>query len=93
MLLRDNYFGGYELVNSRDPNQIQNYSSVFQTDAMLMWDFNNGKYGLSFGGNNVFDAQPDPAEFGICCGLVVRTETLIDWQGPYHYLTGRVRWN
>jgi iron complex outermembrane receptor protein len=92
-LLRGNYYGSYEIMNSGNLSQIQEMGSVFQVDAMLSWEFNDGRYNLTLGGNNVFDQQPDPAEFGVCCGVVVRFSSLVDWQGPYYYVTGRIRWN
>ncbi len=92
LLLRGNYFGGYEVMNSRNPSQIQEFSALVQTDVTLNWKSVDDRYGLTLGGNNVFDEQPDPAEFGACCGFVVFRSSLMDWQGPYYYLQGRVRW-
>ena len=91
-LLRGNYFGSYELMNSRNPSQVQEYDPLVQVDLQVTWEIGDSGFGLTLGGNNVFDEQPEPAEFGVCCGLVVRTGTLIDWQGPFWYLQGRFRW-
>jgi iron complex outermembrane receptor protein len=93
MLLRGNFYGSYELMNSRNTSQVQKFDSLVQVDAMLNWEFGDGRYSLTLGGNNLFDEQPDPAEFGVCCGLIVRTSSLIDWQGPYYYVQGRFHWN
>ncbi len=40
-----------------------------------------------------FDKQPDPAEFGICCGGIVPLGSVMDWQGPNYYLRGNFRWD
>ena len=93
MLLRGNYFGSYEIMNPDNPSQVQKMDSVIQVDAMLSWEIKDGRYNLAIGGNNIFDEQPDPAEFGVCCGVVIRYSALVDWQGPYYYVTGRIRWN
>ena len=79
-------------MNSRNPNQVQEYDSLVQVDLQLNWDVGDSGFGFTLGGNNVFDEQPQPADFGVCCGLIVRTSTLIDWQGPFWYLQGRFRW-
>jgi outer membrane receptor protein involved in Fe transport len=91
VLLRGNYYGSFELIDTRGTTQVQKMDSVIQVDAMLTWEFDDGKYGLTLGGNNIFDEQPDAADFGVCCGLIVRTSSLVDWQGPYYYVTGRIR--
>ena len=44
-------------------------------------------------GNNIFDEQPDAAEFGICCGGIAPLGSVMDWQGPYYYLRGNFRWD
>lgn len=91
VLLRGNYYGSFELIDTRGTTRTQKMDSVIQVDTMLTWEFDDGKYGLTLGGNNIFDGQPDAAEFGVCCGLIVRTSSLVDWQGPYYYVTGRIR--
>ena len=93
VLLRTNYYGEYDVVNSRNVNQIQSYDSLVQVDVVVDWAFGDGRFGITIGGNNVFDEQPAPAEFGVCCGIIINRNSLIDWQGPFYYVRGRLRWN
>jgi len=92
-LLRGNYFGSYTRQDTRNPGTFQRYDPLVQVDVSVQMQFRDGRYQLALGGNNIFDAQPDPAEFGVCCGLIVRTAELMDWQGPFWYLRGAVRWD
>ena len=71
-------------VGIADPNKFNHF--------MILMPEPFGKPGKPKG-NNIFDQQPEPAEFNVCCGLVVRTSSLVDWQGPYYYVSGRFRWN
>ena len=65
----------------------------------VFWDFDatwdvNDALSITFGGNNIFDAHPDPAPtFLTCCGVPVHPPSPMDWQGPYYYVRGAFRWN
>jgi len=91
--LRGNLYGDYRVISFNDPTQIQDYDSLWQVDFNLNWDLADGRYSIMLGGNNVFDQQPDPAEFGNCCGIIVNLGSVMDWQGPFYYLRGTFRWN
>ena len=93
MFLRGNYYGDYEIQDSRNPANIQAFGSLVQVDANLTWDLSDGRYSVTLGGNNVFDKQTDQAKYGHCCGAVVRRDSVMDWQGPYYYLRGVFRWD
>ena len=62
-------------------------------DTTLTWSVDDGRYSVTVGGNNIFDEQPDAAEFGICCGAIVSGGSLMDWQGPFYYVRGNFRWD
>ncbi len=90
--LRGNWYGDYKLI-SRDLSQVQDMSGDVYWDLDLTWDVND-TLSVTFGGNNVFDASPEPApDFIVCCGRPTDPDTVLDWQGPYYYVRGVLRWN
>ena len=93
LLLRGNWFGRYTIENSQDPTEFQEYDTLIQVDALLQLGFADSRYRLTVGANNIFDALPDPAQFGVCCGLIVSRGSLVDWQGPFYYLRGEFHWD
>lgn len=93
LAIRGNFYGGYEIENRRSPGTFQYFDALVQVDTTLTWDVNDGKYSFTIGGNNIFDKQPDRAEFGICCGGIAPLGSLMDWQGPYYYFRGNFRWD
>lgn len=90
-LVRGSYYGDYSFQDSRS-GRIQDFSSVFQVGFNLNWSIRDGRYRLTLGGENVFDELPDEGEFQICCGLLIRRDSVMDWQGPFYYLRGGLRW-
>jgi len=93
LLIRGNLYGSYEIENSRSPGTFQKYDALVQVDTTLTWDLDDGRYSLTVGGNNIFDKQPDPAEFRICCGGIINPGSLMDWQGPFYYVRANFRWD
>ena len=93
LLIRGNVYGSYEIENRQSPGTFQHFDALVQVDTALTWDLDDGTYSVTVGGNNIFDEQPDPAEFGICCGGIVSTSSLMDWQGPFYYLRANFRWD
>jgi len=93
LLIRGNYYGSYEYENSRSPGTFQYFDALVQVDTALTWNLDDGRYRLTVGGNNIFDEQPDPAEFGICCDGIVSTGSLMDWQGPFYFVRASFRWD
>lgn len=91
--VRGNWYGGYTNENGFNPGQFQEFGDLVQVDMMLNWNFYDGRYAITVGGTNIFDEQPAPAEFEICCGGIVRFDTVMDWQGPFYYVRGSFRWN
>jgi len=90
--LRGNWYGDYELTD-RSHSQFQDMSGDVYWDLGLTWNVSD-TVSLSFGGNNIFDASPDPApDFADCCGVITDTGSVLDWQGPYYYLRGVLKWN
>jgi iron complex outermembrane receptor protein len=90
--LRGNWYGDYQLI-SRDLSQVQDMSGDIYWDLDLTWDVND-TLSVTFGGNNILDASPDPQpDFLVCCGRSVDTSSVMDWQGPYYYVRGVLRWN
>jgi len=90
--LRGNWYGDYTLTD-RSLSQFQEMSGAVYWDLDLTWDVND-TLSVTFGGNNVFDAAPDASpDFVVCCGRLKDTGSVLDWQGPYYYLRGVLRWN
>jgi iron complex outermembrane receptor protein len=90
--VRGNWYGDYEMTNP-SLSQFQDMSGDVYWDVDLNWDVNDA-LSVTFGGNNVFDASPDPRpDFINCCGRIVDTNSVMDWQGPYYYVRGVFRWN
>ena len=90
--LRGNYFGSYKNVNDADFDPPpQNFGSVTQFDFDVTWDISD-TYRLTFGGNNVFDELPDVAQFEACCGRIVSSGSVMDWQGPQYFVRGQINW-
>jgi len=92
--LRGNWYGDYTLSN-RSVDQFQEMSGDVFWDVDLNWDVSEA-LSVTFGGNNIFKAGPDPApdlDFWPCCGRPTHPATVLDWQGPYYYLRGVFRWN
>ena len=90
--VRGNRYGDYTLTD-RSHSEFQEMSGDVYWDLDLTWDVNDA-LSVTFGGNNVFDASPDPPpDFLDCCGRTTDTGSVLDWQGPYYYLRGVFRWN
>ena len=80
--VRGNWYGGYTNENDSNPGQFQEFSDLVQVDMMLNWNFSNGRLAMTAGGTSIFDEQPARVEFEMCCGGIVRFDTVMDWQGP-----------
>ena len=81
-------------MTSEDQSVVQDFNGKVYWDADVTWDIND-TFGITVGGNNIFDTRPDPAP-GIplgCCGAPVHERTVMDWQGSYYYVRGVLRWN
>ena len=90
--VRGNWYGDYTLTD-RSHSEFQEMSGDVYWDLDLTWDVNDA-LSVTFGGNNVFDASPDPPpDFLDCCGRTTDTGSVLDWQGPYYYIRGVLRWN
>ena len=62
-------------------------------DLDFTWDVSDF-VSVTLGGNNIFDAGPDPQpSWWTCCGMVAHTSSVMDWQGPYYYIRGIFSWN
>ncbi|WP_428819977.1 TonB-dependent receptor plug domain-containing protein [Microbulbifer sp. MCCC 1A16149] len=84
LMARANWYGSSENYQG---GEIQDYSSVVQVDL-------EGKYHLtestnvSLGGRNIFDEYPDEDMLGdYCCGAKYPSDSIIDWQGSYYYMS------
>ncbi|MDX1481223.1 MAG: TonB-dependent receptor, partial [Woeseiaceae bacterium] len=90
--LRANYYGDYKLSDgSNAPLTVENMSAVTQFDADITWDVSD-RYRITIGGNNIFDELPDPAPFEACCGRIIASSSVQDWQGPQWYVRGSINW-
>ena len=90
--LRGNWYGDYKFA---DPSlsQVQDMSGDVYWDLDVTWDLRDA-FSVTLGGRNLFDASPDPQpSFRTCCGITAHEGSVMDWQGPYYYLRGVLRWN
>ncbi len=91
-VLRGNWYGDYQLTNN-SLSQFQDMSGDVYWDLDLTCDVSEA-LSVTFGGNNVFDASPDPApDFLVCCGVPTEPRSVLDWQGPYYFVRGVLRWH
>lgn len=91
--LRGNWYGDYKNAANSTLASIQDFDGMIQWDFDLNWDVNEAMT-LTFGGNNITDELPDPDTIGeACCGRIVRSDSVMDWQGPYYYIRGTFRYD
>ena len=90
--LRGNWYGEYENANNSTLAQVQTFDNLLQVDFDVTWDIAE-RYSLTFGGNNIFDSLPEEGQFETCCGRVFRSDSVVDWQGPFYYLRAAVKWD
>ena len=92
--LRLNWYGDYDNAGTddiADISTIQFYDGKIQTDLDVTWDVNED-FSVTVGGNNIFDELPDiDTGNDPCCGQLY--SGVLDWQGPYYYIRGIVRWD
>ena len=90
--LRGSWFGDYQ-VSNRSLTEFETMEGDVFWDFDVTWDIND-TLGVTFGGNNIFDARAGPApSFRDCCGTPVQRDNTMDWQGSYYYIRGALRWN
>ncbi len=90
--LRANLYGDYSNVNDSDFDPApQDFDGLTQFDFDITWDLSD-TYRLTIGGNNVFDELPDAGISEVCCGRIVRSDSVVDWQGPLYYIRGAISW-
>ncbi|QKX16312.1 TonB-dependent siderophore receptor [Microbulbifer sp. YPW1] len=84
LMARANWYGSYENFQGGD---VQEYDPVVQVDL-------EGRYNItemtnvSVGGRNVFDEYPEKDQLGdYCCGAVYASDTAVDWQGSFYYMS------
>ena len=85
LMLRANRFGSHKNASNSSLANIQEFSPKWQWDAHVQfrpWP----NYQVTASVTNAFDAEPDRAQFEACCGRVVRSDSLVPWQGPYYSL-------
>ena len=91
--LRANYYGEYELSDGDTaPLTEETLGATTQFDLDLTWDISD-TYRVTIGGNNVFDALPDRAPFEACCGRIIASGSVQDWQGPQYYIRAAIQWD
>ena len=90
--LRANMYGDYSNVNDSDfMPPPQDFDGLTQFDFDVTWDISD-TYRLTVGGNNIFDELPDVAISEACCGRIVASGSVMDWQGPQYYIRGSINW-
>lgn len=90
MMVRANRFGSHKNASNSSLDVIQTFSSKWQLDAHVEFNLKQN-FTITAAVTNVFDAVPDSAQFEACCGRIVRSDSLVPWQGPYYSLTMRYR--
>ena len=90
--LRANWYGDYRFTNNQ-ASRFQDMSGDVYWDLDLTWSISDA-ISVTLGGNNIFDAAPDPQpSWFTCCGITYDTRSVMDWQGPYYYIRGIFNWN
>jgi iron complex outermembrane receptor protein len=92
--IRGSAYGDYQQSNNSYTQFAKMNGHVFW-DADLTWDVNE-TVSITVGGRNIFDEYPDappPLGFNACCGRIYDSSTVMDWQGSFYYLRGRINWN
>lgn len=92
LMVRANRFGSYKNASNSSLELIQNFSAKWQLDAHVEFNLKDN-FTVTAAVTNAFDAVPDTAQFEACCGRIVRSDSLVPWQGPYYSLTMRYRSN
>ena len=101
--LRANIYGDYDNCGGSSQDAVtgvetltncQGFDGQTLIDFDVTWDVSED-FSVTFGGNNVTDEGPDPDTITgeVCCGRIVRSGSVIDWQGPYYYVRGTLRWD
>lgn len=83
VMLRGNRYGSHRNASNASLTEIQTFGAKWQWDGhakLSLWP----DYQVTLGVMNMFDAVPDPARFEACCGRIVRSDSLVPWQGPYY---------
>lgn len=88
-MLRGNFFGPYSRQTTAEGNAIQDYSTIVQFDAELVYSVNQN-LSLSVGGRNIFDKYPDVNKIDQTNGRLY-FDGPADWQGGYYF--GRVSYD
>ena len=92
LMVRANRFGSHKNASNSSLDSIQTFKAKWQWDAHVEFVV-KGNYNVVAAVTNAFDAVPDAAEFEACCGRIVRSDSLVPWQGPYYSLTIRYQNN
>lgn len=92
LMVRANRFGSHKNASNSSLDVIQTFSSKWQLDAHMEINVKEN-YTITAAVTNAFDAVPDQAQFEACCGRIVRSDSLVPWQGPYYSLTIRYHTN
>ena len=91
--LRANYYGSYDYSDGNNaPLTTQSFGAITQFDFDVTWDISD-TYRVTLGGNNVFDELPDLPTFEACCGRIIDSGSIQDWQGPQYYLRASINWD
>ncbi|MCY3884480.1 MAG: TonB-dependent receptor [Gammaproteobacteria bacterium] len=90
VMLRANRFGSHKNASNSSLSTIQEFDAKWQWDMRFEVPFTRN-YSATVSAVNLFDAVPDTAQFEACCGRIVRSDSLVPWQGPYYSLTVRYR--
>ncbi|MEM9706148.1 MAG: TonB-dependent receptor, partial [Pseudomonadota bacterium] len=86
LLTRINYFGTYQQFDGNNaPLTRQDFSPEVMVDLELSYRYQD-QFTLAFGGQNIFDNFPDPAEFEECCGRIYDSGSVVPWQGGFWYV-------
>ncbi len=90
LMVRVNRFGSHKNASNSSLELIQTFSAKWQLDAHVEFNLKEN-FTVTAAVTNAFDAVPDVAQFEACCGRIVRSDSLVPWQGPYYSLSMRYR--
>ncbi len=90
--IRAHGYGSYSNASNATLTTIQEFNAKWMCDAQVKFPIHD-HYEISFSATNIFNARPDTAQFEACCGRIVRSDSLVPWQGPYYSLRFKYRIN
>ena len=85
VLLRARYYGEYRNTLNATLKTVQTFGREVMLDAEVTRTWRD-RFSVKAGVQNIFDNNPDPGDFEVCCGRIYRSDSVVPWQGALIYL-------